>query len=322
VDTLVLLGNYNGYSPQMNTILAGIIEKVGAGTQVQWSKGCDLFGQAPINTKELTWLTSYGPPVDVVVACLGYSATLEGEEGALEGGGSGDRTTYGLPGRQQEYLEALKALGKPIVLVVTGGSPIDLAWAQANCAAILWAGYPGEQGGNAVADVLFGDYNPGGRLPITFPKGYDQLPSFEDYNMQGHTYRFMEGEVLYRFGYGLSYTTFKYSKLKVRGLSVSVDVKNTGRRAGDEVVQLYVRDVEASVPVPRRHLEGFKRIHLTPGQVQTVKFTLQPGQLACFDEAGQPFIEPGQFEISVGGGQPDDPASGALTTTLAWKGSH
>lgn len=320
VDTLVLLGNYNGYAPRMNTILAGIIEKVATGTQVQWAKGCELAGSAPINTKELTWLTSYGPPVDVVVACLGYSATLEGEEGALEGGGSGDRTTYGLPGRQQEYLEALTTLGKPIILVLTGGSPIDLAWAQANCAAIVWAGYPGEQGGNAVADVLFGDYNPAGRLPITFPKSYAQLPAFEDYNMRGHTYRFMEGEVLYRFGYGLSYTTFKYSKLKVRGLSVSVDVKNTGRVAGDEVVQLYVRDVAASVPVPRRHLEGFRRIHLKPGEKKTITFTLRREQFVCFDDNGKPFIEPGDFEISVGGGQPDDPHSGALTSTLTLKG--
>ncbi|MEI6084948.1 MAG: glycoside hydrolase family 3 C-terminal domain-containing protein [Verrucomicrobiota bacterium] len=319
VDTLVLLGNYNGYSPQMTTLLAGILEKVSPGTQVQWSKGCDLAGDKPVNTGELHWLTSYGPPVDVIVACLGYSATLEGEEGCTEGGGSGDRNKYGLPGRQQEYLEALAKFGKPIVLVVTGGSPIDLTWAQANCAAIVWAGYPGEQGGTAVADVLFGDYNPAGRMPITFPKSYEQLPSFEDYNMTGHTYRFMEGDVLYRFGYGLSYTTFKYSKLKLRGLEVSVDVKNTGRLAGDEVVQLYVRDVEASVPVPRRHLEDFRRIHLKPGQKKTVTFNLRSEQLACFDDAGQPFVEPGEFEISVGGGQPDDPLSAALSTILNLK---
>lgn len=318
MDTMVLLGNYNGYAPDMTTILAGITAKVSAGTQVQWSKGCDLAGDRPISG-EIKWLTSYNPPADVVVAVLGYNATLEGEEGAAEGGGSGDRWQYGLPGRQQEYLEALKALGKPLVLVVTGGSPIDLTWAKEHCDAILFVWYPGEQGGNAVADVLFGDYNPAGRLPITFPKSYEQIPAFEDYNMKGRTYRFMEGEPLYRFGYGLSYTNFKYSKLKVRGDEISVDVKNAGKVAGDEVVQLYVSDVEASVPVPKVHLAGFKRIHLKPGQVKTVKFTLKPAQLMCYDDTGKAFLEPGQFRISVGGGQPDDPASGTVSTMLTVK---
>ncbi len=319
MDTLVLLGNYNGFAPQMNTILAGIVEKVSAGTQVQWSKGCELAADRPINDGELKWLSSYNPPVDAIVAVMGYSAALEGEEGALEGGGNGDRMQYGLPGRQQEYLEALKKLGKPIILVVTGGSPIDLAWAKENCDAIVFAWYPGEQGGNAVADVLFGDYNPAGRLPITFPKSYEQIPAFGDYNMKGRTYRFMESEPLYRFGYGLSYTKFKYSKLRIRGYEVSVDVKNTGKMAGDEVVQLYVKDLEASVPVPIRHLEGFKRIHLKPGQVRTVTFSLSAEQLMCYDDAGQPFLEPGIFEINVGGGQPDDPASGAVRGVLEVK---
>ena len=126
----------------------------------------------------------------------------------------------------------------------------------------------------------------------------------------------MTAEPLYRFGYGLSYTTFQYSKIKVRGTTVSVAVKNTGPRAGDEVVQLYVRDVAASVPVPQRHLEGFQRIHLKPGQTKVVKFTLKPEQLACWDEHGQPVLEPGEFQISVGGGQPDDPSSHAVSTTL------
>jgi beta-glucosidase len=309
---------------------------VSAGTQVQWSKGCDLYGDRPIST-ELSFLTSYNPPVDAVVAVLGYSAALEGEEGVAEGGGSGDRWQYELPGRQQEYLESLKKLGKPIILVVTGGSPIDLTWAKENCDAILFVWYPGEQGGHAVADVLFGDYNPAGRLPITFPKSYEQIPAFEDYNMRGRTYRFMDAEPLYRFGYGLSYTKFKYAKLKVKaaraeregvplrsgsasasaaGWEVTVDVKNTGKVAGDEVVQLYVSDLEASVPVPRLHLEGFKRIHLKPGQMKTVKFTLKPAQLMCYDDTGKAFLEPGQFRLSIGGGQPDDPASGVVSAIL------
>lgn len=300
MDQAVLLGNYNGLAPQQQTVLEGILDKVSAGTQVQWVKGCDLTGDRAPNTGELPgWLLTYGPSVDAIVAVLGYNSFLEGEEGGTDGG-DGDRHHYGLPGQQQQYLEHLKSLGKPLVLVVMAGSPVDLNWAQEHCDAIVFAWYPGESGGGAVADVLFGDYNPAGRLPITFPKSYDQLPAFEDYNMRGRTYRFMEAEPLYRFGFGLSYTTFTYSKLKVRGLAVSVDVKNTGKRAGDEVVLLYVRDVEASVPVPLRHLEGFKRIHLKPGQTKTVKFQLKREQLACYDDAGRPFVEPGDFEITVG----------------------
>ena len=175
MDQAVLMGNYNGFAPQMQTVLEGILDKAGAGTQVQWAKGCELTGDRPPNFGELGLLTSYGPPLDAIVAVLGYNAFLEGEEGTGDAGG--DRQTYGLPGRQQEYLEHLKTLGKPLVLVVTAGSPVDLNWAQANADAIVMAWYPGEQGGGAVADVLFGDYNPAGRLPITFPKSYDQLPA-------------------------------------------------------------------------------------------------------------------------------------------------
>jgi len=322
MDQAVLLGNYNGFAAHMQTILEGIVGKAGPGTQVQWAKGCDLTGDKPPNIGELGWITSYGPPVDVIVAVLGYNAFLEGEEGTGESGG--DRQRYGLPGRQEEYLKHLKTLGKPVVLIVTAGSPIDLNWAHENVDAILMAWYPGEQGGGAVADVLFGDYNPAGRLPITFPKSYNQLPPFEDYNMKGRTYRFMKAAPCYRFGYGLSYTTFQYNGLKLgkkvierdESVTVSVHLKNTGRRLGDEVVQLYVRDVRASVPVPRLHLEGFQRIHLRPGQKKTVRFTLKPEQLVCYDDRGQAFVEPGKFHISVGGGQPGDPAGGVVTTTL------
>jgi beta-glucosidase len=292
---------------------------------VQFVKGCDVSGDRPPSTAELAWMNSYGPPVDVIVAVLGYNATLEGEEGT--GDGDGDRHRYGLPGRQQEYLEHLKTLGKPLVLVVTGGSPIDLTWAQQHADAIVMAWYPGEQGGAAVADVLFGDFNPAGRLPVTFPKSYEQLPPFTDYNMAGRTYRFMNAEPLYRFGFGLSYTTFRYSRLKLsrkvispsETVAVSVDVTNTGKVAGEEVVQLYVSDIEATVPVPRLHLEGVARVHLRPRQKKTVRFVLKPEQLAAFTDDGKPFIEPGQFRISVGGGQPMDLTGGSVSVLLRMK---
>jgi len=173
--------------------------------------------------------------------------------------------------------------------------------------------------------VLFGDYNPAGRLPVTFYKSVDDLPPFRDYAMAGHTYRYFGGEALYPFGYGLSYTTFVYSdltlsahKIKVGdNLKVSVKVKNTGDSPGDEVVQLYVRDVEASVPVPIRQLQGFARVHLEPGAQQTVTFILTPRQMACFTDDGQPMVEPGLFEVSVGGGQPGTSAPVVLSSFQA-----
>ena len=319
MDEVVLLGNYNGFAPEMTTFVEGILKQAAPGTQVNVSRGCDLSSDRPIRSGELAWML---PDADVVVAVLGYTADLEGEEGCTDGGG--DRVRYGLPGRQQELLEHLHKSGKPIVLVVHAGSPVDLTWAEQNVDAILMAWYPGEAGGEAVAEALFGQYNPAGRLPITFPKSYEQLPAFEDYNMTGRTYRFMTEEPLYRFGYGLSYSKFEYRNLKLskaavgigEDVTVKVEVSNVSYCAGDEVVQLYVSDVDASVPVPRQHLEGFSRIHLKPGETRTVIFDLEAEKLACYDDAGQPFQEPGEFCISIGGGQPDDPAGRAISATL------
>ncbi len=322
-STDVLLGNYNGFSPNLVTLLEGIIGKVSVGTQVTYNPGCDFAGQAPINEEHFKWATS---GVDVIIATLGFSPLLEGEEGAaageLESDGSGDRTRIGLPGKQLELLQKLHALGKPVVLVLTGGSPIELNWAAENIPAILMVWYPGEQGGQALADVLFGDCNPAGRLPVTFVKSLQQLPPFTDYAMKGRTYRFMTEEPLYRFGYGLSYTTFAYSKLEIGKrrsgsdelTTVSVSVRNTGPCAGDEVVQLYVKNSHASVPVPLCQLAGVTRLHLQPGEEKRVELNLKPEQLASYDDLGHPFIEPGDFEISVGGGQPDDPRCATLKT--------
>jgi beta-glucosidase len=262
----------------------------------------------------------------VNIAVVGYSAVIEGEEGcAMEEGG--DRTRYALPEIQMELLRRLKASGRPLVVVVMSGSPVDLSWIRENADAVLFAWYPGAMGGDAIADALFGDFSPAGRLPLTFPASYDQLPPFEEYAMKGRTYRFMEKEPMYRFGYGLSYTRFEYRNLKLdrneiatgQSVGVSVEVRNTGDRAGDEVVQIYVSDLEASVPVPRLHLEGFRRIHLKPGGRKTVRFTLRPDQLAAYDNEGRRFHEPGVFRISVGGGQPDDPAAHAVHRILTLK---
>jgi beta-glucosidase len=188
---------------------------------------------------------------------------------------------------------------------------VAVPWANENLPAIVQAWYPGQAAGTAIADVLFGDYNPAGRLPVTFYQSVDQLPPFESYVMKGRTYRYFEGEPLYAFGHGLSYTSFGYGRLQLpesvpagQGLTVSVEVENTGLRAGEEVVQLYLTDVEADVPVPRRTLAGFTRVSLQPGETQSVSFELGPRQLSLIDSDWNRVIVPGTFEVAVGGGQP------------------
>ena len=319
VDFEAMLGNYNGFPGTLRTVAEAVVGKVGAGVQVSVAKGCELSGPGPVWLGDATLCREAA----VIIAVVGYSAVLEGEEGCAMDA-AGDRSRYELPPVQMDLLRQLKKIGRPLVVVVLAGSPVDLSWIRENAAAVLFAWYPGAMGGEAVADALFGDVSPAGRLPVTFPVSYDQLPPFEDYVLKGRTYRFMEKEPMYRFGYGLSYTRFEYRKLKLdrntirpgQSVGVSVEVRNAGLRASDEVVQLYVSDLEASVPVPRLHLEGFRRIHLKPGRKKTVRFTLRPAQLAAYDDEGRPFVEPGQFRISVGGGQPDDAVSGAKSRIL------
>jgi beta-glucosidase len=321
-DMEVLLGNYNGFPADYVTPLEGILRKVSVGTNVHYRKGCHLFKRGE---GEDQWALGLAKSSDVVVAVMGLSPALEGEEGdAAYSDAGGDRLRIGLPDVQEDFLKRLQETGTPVVLVLLNGSAVAINWAAEKIPAIIDAWYPGEQGGAAIADVLFGDYNPAGRLPVTFYKSLEQVPDFEDYNMKGHTYRFMEQEPLFRFGYGLSYTKFTYTNLRLSGdrialgdsVTVTVDIENSGGRAGDEVVQLYASDVKASVPVPRLHLEGVRRIHLDPGEKRTVSFDLPEQLFYAYDDAGHPFIEPGDFAISVGGGQPDDPASGALTVTM------
>ncbi|HZB43590.1 MAG TPA: glycoside hydrolase family 3 C-terminal domain-containing protein, partial [Pyrinomonadaceae bacterium] len=267
---------------------------------------------------------------DAVVLVLGISAQLEGEEMNVTEPGflGGDRTNINLPARQEGLLKAVAATGKPVVLVLLSGSALAVNWADAHVPAVVQAWYPGEEGGAALADVLFGDYNPAGRLPVTFYKSVEQLPPFEDYKMEGRTYRYFKGDPLYPFGHGLSYTTFKYDKLKFsqssvkagEGVRVSVEVENAGGRAGDEVVQLYVTDAEASVRVPVRSLAGVERVLLKPGEKRLVSFTLEPRQLAVIRDDGRAFVEPGEFRVSVGGKQPGFKGTADAGTTSVVEG--
>ena len=268
---------------------------------------------------------------DLTVLVLGLNERLEGEEMSInvEGFSRGDRTSLQLPNSQVELMKAVVNTGKPVVLVLLNGSALAINWASENISSILTAGYPGEEGGNAIADVLFGDYNPAGRLPVTYYKSVDQLPDFENYDMAGRTYRYFQGDALYPFGYGLSYTSFEYSNLQLsssfkmnESIDVSVEVKNTGEMAGDEVVQLYIKDVKGSTPRPLVELKGFERIHLHKGEQKSVHFTIFPWQLAMINSNEELVIEPGNFIVYVGGRQPDSSKEnkGLLKKTIQLNG--
>ncbi len=255
--------------------------------------------------------------VDAVVAFVGLSPDVEGEQLRIDvpGFDDGDRTDIGLPAPQRALLERAKASGKPLIVVLLSGSAVALNWAQQHADAILAAWYPGQAGGTAIAQVLAGDYNPGGRLPVTFYRSTRDLPPYVGYAMQGRTYRYFDGKPLYPFGYGLSYTRFAYAAptlstatLKAGGtLQVSAEVRNAGQRAGDEVVQVYL-DTPPSPLAPRHALVGFRRIHLAAGEQRLVRFTLAPRQLSSVDAAGARAVEPGQYRVFIGAGQPGNAA--------------
>ena len=316
-DHHVLVGNYYGMPSRSVTPLEGIRAAVSEHTKVWYAQGCRLQGMATDGLDRagnLSEAISVAQRSDAVVLCLGLSADIEGEEGdASNSEAGGDKVDLQPTGLQQRLLEMVVALGKPTVLVLISGSALGVTWAQDHVGAILQAWYPGEEGGTAIADVLFGEANPGGRLPVTVPRRIEDVPEFTDYSLRGRTYRYLEKEPLYPFGYGLSYTRFEYSDLALsraelgtdEELEISVTVKNAGARAGDEVVQLYLTDVEASCVVPHHSLRGFERITLEPGGSQRVTFRLVPRDLALIDDRGQRVLEPGKFRLTVGGSQPD-----------------
>ncbi len=266
---------------------------------------------------------------DVVVAFVGLSPQLEGEEMPVElkGFEGGDRTDIRLPGIQRDLLEALDQTGKPLVVVMTSGSALAVPDVQRYAKAVLHAWYPGEEGGTAIAETLAGDNNPAGRLPLTFYESLDQLPPFVDYSMANRTYRYFQGKPLYGFGYGLSYSKFEYSNLKLPSASVragtpvtvEVDVKNLSRRAGDEVVELYLTQPKSAL-TPLRTLGGFKRVRIEPGQTVHVALELTPRTLGQVNDKGERVIEPGTYTVAVGGTQPGE-TPGGVTGTFTLTGS-
>jgi beta-glucosidase len=292
--------------------------KIGAVAKLVW--------QPPVvtNVAPFAEAVDAAKQADTVVLVLGLASSLEGEEMNVREPGflGGDRTDIKLPARQQGLLEAVAATGKPLVVVLLSGSALAVNWANEHAAAIVQAWYPGEEGGTAIADTLFGDYNPAGRLPVTFYKSVEQLPPFENYHMDGRTYRFFKGEPLYPFGHGLSYTRFKYSGFIVSSprlsaadeVTVSATVENAGSRAGEEVVQLYLTDLAASVRVPIRSLAGIERVFLKPGERRVISFTIEPRQLAVITDDGRTVVEPGDFKVAIGGKQPGFAGTAAATT--------
>jgi len=250
---------------------------------------------------------------ETVILCLGLSPDIEGEEMpiVLDGFDKGDRTKLSLPQPQIDLMKKIKALGKPTILVLLNGSAVAVNWADQNMPAILEAWYPGEFGGQAIADVLFGDYNPSGKLPVTFYQTVEDLPAFTDYNMDNRTYKYFRGEVLYPFGHGLSYTQFEYGDLQLpakinpgESIEVSVTVSNTGAVAGDEIVQLYITDSGDNEASPIRSLKRFARVSLDAGESKTVSFNLSPKEYASMQLDGTILIQPGELTVSIGGKQP------------------
>lgn len=312
-DVQVLLGNYYGVNPELVTVLEGIAAAIEPGSQLQYRQGI-LLDRPNANPQD--WTTRNAATSDATFVVLGISGLLEGEEGeSIASPYFGDRLDYNLPQNQIEFLKKIRQNNtKPVIAIITGGSPMNLSEVHELADAVLMVWYPGQEGGNAVADIIFGKTSPSGRLPITFPKSLDQLPPYEDYSMKGRTYRYMKQEPMYPFGFGLSFTKFEYAAIKVSAATVSlkkkesveveVTVTNSGTVEGEEVVQLYITDVETSVEAPLYTLQGIKRVNLKPGVSSVVNFTVTPEMMELVNAKGERVLEAGKFKISVGGSLP------------------
>lgn len=293
-------GNYFGAAPRRVSPLEGLQNKLGVGAEVSFATGCGVT--EPSNPAELAKAVATAKRADVVILCLGTNGRVESE--------GKDRRDLNLPGAQEQLLEAVCQANPKTVVVLVNAGPLAVRWAKDHAPAILEAWYPGEEGGTAIADLLFGDYNPAGRLPYTIYESTDQIPPQTEYDItKGFTYLYFTGKPLFSFGHGLSYTEFHYANLRVSPktipvtgtVTISLEVKNAGKRPGDEVVQLYVHQVACSVKQPIKELRGFERVRLDPGEKRTVTFTLTGEQLAFYDVTRHDFaVEPGTFDVLVG----------------------
>lgn len=306
-----LIGNYYGVNNKMTTMLEGIAGQVSKGSQLQFKQGIML--NAP-NSNPEDWTTGDAKECDVIFAVLGIDGTIEGEEGdALASSTYGDRLDYNLPKNQIDFLKKLRDGYKgKIITIITGGSPMNLEEVHKLSDAVLLVWYPGEEGGNAVANVIFGRVSPSGKLPVTFPMSLDQLPAFTDYSMKGRTYRFMSDKPMYPFGFGLSYTNFIYKNIKTdkkeitknQSFDVEATVTNSGKVASDEVVQMYLSVAQQDYLTPLYSLKGFKRISLKPNESKIVHFTVTPQEMQIYNTDGKAVIPNGELKIYIGGSSP------------------
>ena len=317
---LALIANYSGTPSHSITLLDGIRNRVSPDTRVWYALGSHLHmnreEDLALPEDRIKEAVSAAERSDVVVLCLGLDASIEGEQndqGTVILDAGGDKADLNLPESQRKLLDAILETGKPVIVAMVSGSALSIGDAAEKASAIIQCWYPGSKGGQAFAELIFGDYSPAGRLPVTFYKSTEELPAFTDYSMDNRTYKFMKGEALYPFGFGLSYTSFEYSNLSAASsrinngdsIVISIDVKNTGTRDSDEVVQVYIKDLKASVRVPRHSLCGFKRIHLKSGEKITVNFEINSRAMTIVDEEGRRYVEGGDFTLFVGGSQPD-----------------
>lgn len=315
---LALIGNYHGTASEYITVLEGIRREAGEDIRILYSEGCHLWrdrveGLAFANDR-ISEAVITARHSDVVILCLGLDETLEGEEGDAGNpmGDAGDKSDLNLPKSQQELLKAVAETGKPVILCMLAGSAIDLTYADGHVNAILQAWYPGARGGKAVAELLFGKASPCGKLPVTFYKNSEDLPPFENYSMKNRTYRYMETEPLYPFGYGLTYGDLSVTKavmaepLSENGTVLTVEIKNEGKRTVKEVVQVYVKNLDSQDAVPNFSLCAFQKVECGPGERKTLSLSINSQSFTVVKEDGSRAADGTRFQLFVGTSQPDE----------------
>jgi beta-glucosidase len=304
-----MLGNYHGMSPRIISVLEGLTEKIISTPQItmDYQQGCLMYSE----NRNTGWTVGMADKADVVVAVFGLDSAFEGEDGdTIASDAVGDRKHIRLPPWQLDYLKALRSRGKPLVLILTGGSPISVPYDIADAVLFIW--YPGEQGGRAVADVLFGDVSPSGKLPVTFPHSVVELPSFDDYNMEGRTYRYMRREPLFPFGFGLTYTEFEFKRIRLSSTQISTgeNVKidtvlvNKGSRDSGQVIQVYIEKEDKNLLDPNFSLKAFKRVFVEAGKSMDVNFILESCDFETVNEAGEYILIPGKYRITIADSSP------------------
>jgi beta-glucosidase len=340
-NTRVLEGNYHGTASHYTTALDGIRQQF-PGAHITFEPGTTFLRKPPApegkpaptpkeDTEALDRAIAAAKSADVIIGIVGITSDLEGEEMKVDVPGflGGDRTSLDLPQPEEQLMEYMHASGKPLIAVLMNGSALSVNWLSTHANAILDAWYPGEEGGAAIAETLSGLNNPAGKLPVTVYTGVSQLPDFTNYSMEDRTYRYFTGTPLYPFGYGLSYSKFTFTNLKLSQLTlkagvpleVSVDVTNTSGPDGDEVVELYITPPQ-TLGNPLHALRAFQRIHLAKGATEPVKLSLTPRDLSFVDLAGDRYIHAGTYQITAGDGQPKAPAASTTETTLTITGDE